>query len=255
MSGMLALLLAGFSGLVGILVGATSIGAVLLVPFLTYFAGIDVHAAIGAAMFSYIFAGAAGAWFYSRRGSIQWSIAGWLIVGAMPGAFAGSVAKSAASGPALEGLIGLLLLFAAYTAMRPVAGRGSPGRVMAKPVLVALGGLTGFGSAMSGTGGPLILLPILLWLNVPVISAIGVAQAVQLPIALLATGGNFLSGEVALLIGSVIALALIAGIAAGAALAHALSPSALKRGVAWVVLVVGIGILARLFAAQFAMAN
>ena len=44
-------------------------------------------------------------------------------------------------------------------------------------------------------------------------------------------------------------------IAAGAALAHALSPSVLKRGVAWVVLVVGIGILVRLFAAQFAMVN
>jgi uncharacterized membrane protein YfcA len=250
---MLALILAGFSGFVGILVGATSIGGVLLVPFLTYFAGIDVHAAIGAAMFSYIFAGAAGAWFYSRRGSIQWSLAGWLILGAMPGAFVGSVAQSAASGPALEGLIGLLLLFAAYSALRPAGGRGAPGRVMAKPVLVALGALTGFGSAMSGTGGPLILLPILLWLNFPVISAIGVAQAIQAPIALLATGGNFLSREVAVLIGLVIALALICGIAAGAAFAHALSPVALKRGVALVVLVVGTGILVRLFAAQFAM--
>lgn len=129
----------------------------------------------------------------------------------------------------------------------------APGRVMAKPVLVALGVLTGFGSAMSGTGGPLILLPILLWLNIPVISAIGVAQAIQAPIALLATGGNFLSGDVAVLIGLVIALALICGIAAGAAFAHALAPSALKRGVALVVFIVGTGILVRLFAAQFAI--
>ena len=251
MSGMLMLLLAGFSGLVGILIGASSIGGVLLVPFLTYYVGIDVHAAIGAAMFSYIFAGAAGAWFYARRGSIDWSLAGWLILGAMPGAFLGSVVKSTASGPALEGLIGLLLLFAAYTALRPVKGGAAPARATANPVLILLGGLVGFGSAMSGTSGPLILLPLLLWLDIPVLTTIGVAQAVQFPIALLATGANFFSGDIALPAGLVIAAALVAGIAAGAAFAHALSPSALKRGVAWIVLVVGIGIFVRLFATQF----
>ena len=108
--------------------------------------------------------------------------------------------------------------------MRP--GRAGPGRAMAKPLLIALGGLTGFGSAMSGTGGPLILLPILLWLYVPVISAIGVAQAVQLPIALLATGGNFLSGEVAVLIGLVIAKMAATAISIGCGFAGGVfSPS------------------------------
>lgn len=251
MSALMLLLLAGYGGLVGILMGASSIGGVLLVPFLSYVGGVAVHAAIGAAMFSYIFAGAVGAWLYARRGSIPWSMAGWLIVGAMPGAFLGSMLKNLVSGLALEGFIGLLLLFAGVTALRSGSGGDASGRVLAKPALIGLGGVTGVVSALSGTGGPVTLLPMLLWLKVPILTAIGAAQAVQLPIALLATGGNILSGEIDLAIGSVLAVALAGGMVAGASLAHALSPSALKRAVAWVILAVGLGVFVQLIVARF----
>lgn len=251
MTALMFLLLAGFSGFLGILMGATSIGAVLLVPFLRYFGGIDVHVAIDSAMFSYIFSGAAGVWLYARRGSIPWSTAGWLVLGAMPGAFLGSMLKSLVPGLALEVFIGLLLVFAGYTALRSGSGGAAAMRVLAKPLLVALGAFTGVVSALSGTGGPVTILPLLLWLKVPVLAAIGLAQAIQLPIALLATGGNVLSGKIDFLIGSTIAVALVVGMVAGASLAHALSPAMLKRGVAWFILIVGIGIFAKLLTAQF----
>ncbi len=234
--------------------GASSIGGVLLVPFMNYFGGVDVHVAIDSAMFGFIFSGAVGVWLYTRRGSIPWITAGWLILGAMPGAFFGSLLKNPVSGTALEVLIGLLLLFAGYTSFRSVPGGAESSQVLGKPALFALGGFTGVVSAMSGTGGPVTLLPILLWFKVPVLTAIGLAQAIQLPTALLATSGNVLSGKIDFLIGSVIAAALVGGMAVGASLAHAISPLALKRGVAWFILVIGLGILGRLLAVQFSIA-
>jgi uncharacterized membrane protein YfcA len=45
----------------GVLIGCIGIGGVFLVPCLSL-AGVDVHAAIGASMFSFIFSGAIGVW-------------------------------------------------------------------------------------------------------------------------------------------------------------------------------------------------
>src|SRR4051794_13243823 len=74
----------------GVLIGCIGIGGVLLVPCLTL-AGVDVHTAIGASMFSYLFAGAIGVALYARHGSIAWGSASWLAAGAAPGALLGAV--------------------------------------------------------------------------------------------------------------------------------------------------------------------
>jgi uncharacterized membrane protein YfcA len=112
--------------------------------------------------------------------------------------------------------------------------------------------VTGFGSALSGTGGPLILVPILIWLDVPVLTAIGLSQAIQLPIALLATAGNFFSGNLDATLGVLLAAGLAIGTFVGAKIAHAVPRAALRRAVAMVLVVVGasiaIKVMARLFA-------
>ncbi len=77
------IVLAAFSVFVGALIGAAGIGGVLLVPFMAYGVGLDVHNAISGAMFGYIFAGAVGAFLYARHGSIRWRVAAWIILGAM----------------------------------------------------------------------------------------------------------------------------------------------------------------------------
>jgi uncharacterized protein len=74
----------------GVLIGCISIGGVFLVPCLSL-AGVDVHAAIGASMFSFIFSGAIGVWLYARHGSIAWRSATWLAAGAAPAAFLGAL--------------------------------------------------------------------------------------------------------------------------------------------------------------------
>lgn len=238
--------LAAFSVFVGVLIGAAGIGGVLLVPFMTYVLGLQVHAAISGAMFGYIFAGGVGALLYARHGSIRWPVAGWLILGAMPAAFAGSLAVSASSARILEGAIAALLLFAGFNALRPASKRQSDVAPLGPLGLTAIGVVAGFGSAMTGTGGPLILVPLLLWLRFPALAAVGLSQAVQFPLASLATAGNIVFGEIDYLIGAAIGGGLLCGVMIGAKAAHAVPPDVTKRIVAWITVLVGIFVTARL---------
>ena len=230
---------------VGVLIGCIGIGGVLLVPSLTYIGGMQVHVAIATCMFSYLFSGAVGAVEYARRGSIRWSMSGWLCAGAMPGAFLGAVTVSVVPAVYLELLIAALILFSGAHALFRRAGSAG-GRVPGNAQLAVIGAVTGYGSAMSGTGGPLLLVPILVWLKMPVLTAVGLSQVIQLPIAALATWGNLVYGNVDIAVGLGIAILLMAGVAAGARIAHWVPARVLRRIVALVLLAVGALIVTRL---------
>jgi uncharacterized membrane protein YfcA len=111
---------------------------------------------------------------------------------------------------------------------------------------VLIGALTGLLSALTGTGGPLVLVPMMIWLELPILTAIGLSQAVQLPIAALATAGNFMFGSPDILLGGVLAAGLASGAAAGAFFAHSLGKDLLKPLVGIVLIIVGCLIILRL---------
>ena len=92
-----------------------------------------------------------------------------------------------------------------------------------------LGFMTGLASALTGTGGPMVLTPLLLWQGVPMMAAILLGQLVQLPIAITASAGNLLLGEVDVRIGTTVGLLLLPGALLGRRLALALPLAALSR--------------------------
>lgn len=234
---------------VGILIGCIGIGGVLLVPSLTYVGGMDVHVAIASCMLSYLFSGAVGALEYARRGTIRWSMSGWLCLGAMPGAYLGALTVSVLSGRLLELLIGVLIVLSGVHALLRRPEPEGSGAALGGAALALVGGVTGFGSAMSGTGGPLILVPILVWLGTPVLTAVGLSQVIQLPVAALATAGNVAHGQVDVLVGGGVAALLVAGVVLGARLAHRVPSSTLRRAVAVVLIGVGALVWARVVSA------
>lgn len=249
MTAMFFTLLCGLGVIIGALIGSVGIGGVLLVPALVYLGGIEVHAAVAIGMWAFLFSGAVATLLYARRGSIDWRAAIWLCAGAVPAAFAGALAMSVMPGRLLELLIALLVAFAGANALLR-RRRESSGDAMPSPaVLVAIGALTGFGSALSGTGGALILLPILVWLGVSGLAAVGLVQVIQIPIAGFATIGNLASGYFDPAIGSVVAATLVVGVVVGARAAHAISARALERGLAVVLVATGAFLALRLAAA------
>jgi uncharacterized membrane protein YfcA len=233
--------------LAGTLIGCIGIGGVLLVPALVYLAAMPIHAAIAAAMFSYLFSGAAATWVFARKGSIDWTSSAWLALGALPGGFAGAFAAAFVAPFVLEAMIAGLVLLAGFRALLRdgAAGRST---ALGPGTLVILGASVGFGSAMTGTGGPLLLVPLLVWLRVPILATIGLSQAIQLPIAALATAGNLMAGQLDLMLGLTLGAALTIGSLAGARLAHVVSTVVLTRFVGVLMLAVGVMIIVRLIA-------
>lgn len=231
---------------VGVLIGGVGIGGVLLVPMLTYLLGLDIHTAIAAAMFSYLFSGLAGALIYARRKSIQWQSAFWLLVGGGFGAFLGAYASFAVPARGLEFFIAILIVLAGANALRSSGGDRFRERPLPTWVLAVIGAVTGVGSALSGTGGPLMLVPLLVFLRFPALTAVGLSQVIQVPIAASATVGNYLYGTVDITIGLTIAAGLMIGVMGGARLAHFVSQAILQRVVAMVLVAVGLFIIGRI---------
>jgi hypothetical protein len=231
----------------GLLVGCVGIGGVIVVPALVYLAGYSVPTAIAAAMGAFIVSGLVGTYAYSSAGSIRWGMTAPLALGALPCAFAGALLVRSVPPVFLELGIGLLT---AGSGLHALAGRDRPGgsRALSGPLAAAVGGVTGLVSALTGTGGPLVLVPILVALDVPTLASIGLAQAVQLPVAAAATGGFLLSGLLDVPLGLALAAGIAAGTWIGAKAAHALPTATLRRLVAMLLVIVGAAMLIRLAA-------
>ena len=231
--------------LVGLLIGTIGIGGVLIVPALTYVGGMAIHVSIASAMVAYFFAGGVGSIQYARHGSLRWSDAAWLAVGAMPGAFIGAAAANSVPAYVLELLIAALIIGSALNSLRRPVAAGGEAHTLARGALLAIGVVTGIGSSMSGTGGPLVLIPILLWLHVPVLAAVGLSQVIQVPISAFATVGNVVYGEIDVATAAALSLLLMIGVWFGARIAHRVSSVALKRFVSLMLLGVGVMMLVR----------
>jgi len=229
----------------GLMIGCIGIGGVILVPALVWLGNVPIQSGIPAAMLAYIMAGLIATAVFARNKSIDWSMAAWLCAGAAPTAFIGAWAVSIASPQLLEAGLGLLTFLSGLNALRGRHTDGAPAHALSSTLLLVVGAATGFLSSISGTGGPLVLVPILMSMSVPVLTSVGLSQAIQLPIAITATAGNALYGELDLILGGTLAASLTAGSWYGARLAHSVPRAILRRIVSIVLVVLGACILGK----------
>ncbi len=236
-------LLLGLVLAIGALIGSVGIGGLLLTPTLVAFGGLGIREAIATAMASFIATGlVAFAMFRRSNATIERQTL--LLVAAMPGALAGAVALWWVP----EWIAVLLLsLFMAVTGLRllftALRARHSPGPSSHASDVAGLGAVAGFFSALTGTGGPMVLVPLLSWRGFPVPAAIALGQLIQLPIAAVATLGNYAAGEVNFALAAIIGVLLAPGVVAGRWMAARLPLVVMTRGVAGL-LIVAAGYLA-----------
>jgi len=239
----------GFCIAVGVLVGICGIGGILIIPFLVYVGDIDIHSVIPACMGGFTLSAFVAVHAYARRGSIVWNKAKLLILGAAPGAYTGSFTVSALPSLALEGIVAVLVFLSAYRALRTSSAQQKTDGMERVPdyALVILGLLVGYGSSVSGTGGPILLIPSLLLLNYPVRVAVGLSMAIQLAIAPFATVSHVLHGTIDWSLALPIGIGVSAGVWIGAAIAHKISTHSVQRFVAYVLFISGITIVLQYF--------
>lgn len=228
--------------IVGVLIGSVGIGGVLLVPALTQVVGISVHEAVPVCTLSFLATGIIGVIVYARHGSIQWPKVFWLCLGAVPGAFLGSVSLLSIPAVVVMLLVAALMIVSGLDALIKAYRKRDAerrARQLNPAQLIVIGLVTGFGSAITGTGGPLILVPIIIFLGLPVLTAIGLAQAIQLPIAAFASIGNYLSGNLNFDLVAIIATVLVVGAFCGAILVHRLPVEPIRKLIAFLLVLVG----------------
>ncbi len=242
-------LIAGFSFLIGILIGTCGLGGVLIIPFLVYIADIEIHTVIPACMAGFVVAAGFANYAHARRGTIRWDKAIYLAVGAAPGAYLGSITVLALSSLVLESIITILVIGSGLRALTTSSTENSGAGVERVPhsVLTLIGFVVGYGSSVSGTGGPLLLMPTLLILNFPIMIAIGLCMAIQLSVLPFATFGHLMHGSIDWILAMPIAVGMSAGVLIGANIAHRISTNSIHRLVALSLLVSGTMMIVRIF--------
>ncbi|MBX3603632.1 MAG: sulfite exporter TauE/SafE family protein [Piscinibacter sp.] len=226
----------------GLAVGATSIGGVLVVPVLTSGAGSAPSHAVAASSFAFAFSGLAAFATAAREPSAGAGRAGWpLHGGALLGAALGALTLAWLPAGAVRTGVGLLAVASGlYALLGRRAPRDDPAGAPARGTLAALGLAVGCGSAWSGTGGPVLLLPLVTLAGWPAGEAVAAAQRIQLPVALAATAVHLAAGRLDLMLGATVGVLVLAGWAAGRALARRLPMERLRQAVALALIATGL---------------
>jgi uncharacterized membrane protein YfcA len=245
-------LLAAVAVVVGFFIGAVGIGGVLLIPALSVLGGLSIHEAAATALFTFLFTGIVGTGLFLRRGSISWRITIPVCAGAVLFAYVGAWANSRIGSTALAVFIALVIVAAGvYILLAPQSARqrlrDGAGRAerAERAELALVGAVSGFGSGLSGAGGPLFSVPIMVMLGFVPLAAIGTSQVLQIIAAVSGTIGNLQYGSVDFFTAGWITLFELAGVVVGTRAAHAVSVTVLRRMAAGLCIAVGLLMLVR----------
>jgi uncharacterized membrane protein YfcA len=238
----LALVLLGLP--VGFLIGLVGIGGVLLAPLLVLLTGRDIHAAVALSLASFVAAGLVAVATSRTANAPLRGGDGWLLGALVPGALAGSLVSPLIPTLALSVIISLCVLFAGISCLR-IAPPGSGATQFRVTGLAVMGLLCGLISAVSGTGGPLILVPLLLWSGMEVRRTLAVSQIAQLPIAATATLANGFTGTLDFAAAAVLSVGVVIAMVAGLWVGRRMDTDRLRRTVAWCLVLAGAALVAR----------
>jgi hypothetical protein len=223
---------------VGLLIGTIGVGGVLLPPALVHLYGLDIHAATGTSSWSFLFTGVVGTLAYARQKSMPWPLVGRLTVGVAPAAVLGALTNGLVPATVVWLLLGAITLGAGTYRLR--SGRGGDRTDLPAGAALATGVGVGFGSALTGTGGPVLLVPVLLVLGVAPLAAVAASQVIQLPLVVFAVLGYATTGSVHYGLGAAIGAVAAFGVVGGAMITRRLRQATLRRVAAITLIAVGV---------------
>ncbi len=254
---------AGFlGGLFGIGGGTILVPVLLFLFDAQHFApGHLLHLALGTSMATIIFTSLSSMRQHHRHGAVNWLVVRNITPGILLGTALGAVLATSIPQHWLGIFFALLVYFIAAQILldvRPKASRQLPGRAG----MTLTGAFTGWISSLVSIGGGTVVVPFLIWCNVPLRNAIGTSAAVGFPVAVGGTLGYIFTGlgNHALPIPSIgfvylpallwIAAASMASAPFGAMAAHHMKVGLLRRLFALVLLALATKLLLKLLSAS-----
>lgn len=238
--------------LVGGMIGLTGVAGFLLPILYSGFMGMPAVQALALSFFAFLISGILGSWNYYRAKNLDLKLAMLISIGSLIGAVIGvrlnllideAVVKRILYTVVLLSGISILLRKEAKAAPEPASsGDGtqrpgtSPGGKKSVPsaIYVLFGLVTGAVCALSGAGGPVLVMPLLVLMGVPVKTAVGVALFDSIFIAIPSCVGYTLQCNL-LSIAGVLAVSVVShgvGVWIGSHNTAFLKPELLKKDVA-----------------------
>ena len=234
---------------VGTLIGAVGVGGILLTPALVTFAQLSVHEAMATALFTFIFTGITGTFLFHRKGTIDWRITTPVCVGALVFAFLGAWMNSLTSTTALLLILAAIIMFAGIHTLVSWHGAGKTAlaeRPRAQQALLGgIGAVSGFGSGLTGFGGPALSVPLMVLFGFPALVSIGASQVLQIIAAVSGTLANLKFGSINFALALPVTGAELLGVVVGAWLAHTVNQLVLRRFVGILCIPVGFFLIGR----------
>lgn len=183
-----------FGGMFGI-GGGTLLVPVLLLLFTAQHFPVEyaLHLALGTSMANILFTALASMRKHHQLGGVNWRVVRNITPGILAGTALGAAFASAISPRVLGAIFAFFVLAAATQILfdaKPRASRQLPG----KAGMTLTGIFTGWLSTLVSIGGGTIVVPFLIWCNVPLRHAIGTSAAIGFPIAAGGTIGYIVAG-------------------------------------------------------------
>ena len=226
---------------VGVVVGLTGMGGgALMTPILVLLFGVPPMAAVSSDMAASAVMKPFGGLVHARRGTVAWSLVGWLCVGSVPSAFLGVLLlRLVGDGGGVQRVIELALAVALLLAAlgllvktrRRAAGPGLPGPVRVRPLPTALLGAVGglvVGLTSVGSGSLIIVVLLTLYPTLRANDLVGTDLVQAVPLVTAAALGHAFFGDLHLDIAGAVLAGSIPGVLIGARLS-ARAPAALVR--------------------------
>ncbi len=187
--------IAGFlAGLFGVGGGLVLVPVLLLLFDAQHFpSGYLMHLALGTSMATIVFTSFASARKHHQHGAVNWQVVRRITPGILLGTAIGAATASAIPAKGLGIFFALFVYFAAVQILidkRPHPSRQLPGIAG----MTLTGTFTGWVSSLVSIGGGTIVVPFLIWCNVPIRNAIATSAAIGFPIAVGGTLGYLAIG-------------------------------------------------------------
>jgi uncharacterized membrane protein YfcA len=234
---------------VGVLYGLFGVGSAFGTPVLALL-GVNGLAAVVAPLPGLLPGSAAGAWSYSRRGKVDWSVARRTIVGGVPASIVGALTGRWVGGTVLLALSGGVLLAVGVRVLRPAGARGDAATARRRRgsagFVVAAAATIGFASGLLANGGGFLLVPLfLLALGLDMNEAAGTSMvaAAALTVPTLVTHAAL--GDINWLVAGTFGAGLVPGAFLGGTLAPKLPVNQLRTTFGVLLVVFAVWFVAR----------
>jgi uncharacterized protein len=235
--------------LIGVLVGAAGVGGFFMPPALTLLMAMDMHQSMALSLFTFVFTGIIGTLYFHSKASVDWTLVRPICLGAAPTGFAGAWIGHRLDTAMLSTVLAAVILAVGIQTLGTGGRRAMPAMPQGTRrrwlVLAAIGIVTGFFSGLTGIGGPVLSVPLMVLCGYSVLTAIGVGQVLQTVGALSGSLANLHYVDIDYGLAAFIDVFEIVGVLGGAIIVHRIDAALVKRLVGGLCMVAGCGFMLR----------